>query len=955
MSNHTNCSNQYPVVADVDVLVVGGTSQAVSFALAAKKQGKSVYLVAPRSYLGDDICAAYRFWPEDAGEHALSQKIFAQSTRPPTPMHVKLCLEQSLVEAEIPFLLNCYTGGLLVDAAQSVCGVVLANRSGQQVIRAGKTVDASLEGALLQQAGETKLHRLQGLVTVEYVSLHEQDEQDEQEEQDELSAGSDGVEVLPGYQWGDISLRAQRHRLQADFAEGTPADLARAYSEVVERCWRTSEFRHQTVLFPRLAVTSALPQVDELQRRSGLFALCERVQYKAGGEAVFQNPVTAMAFADAVAADICAVESTVVNGELDVSCQGAQPIESGQLHSLRDALRPGQAGIDALDLKSSELPVLGRYDVVVVGGGTGGAPAAISASRAGASTLVLELTSGLGGVGTMGQIAKYWCGNCVGFTAEIDAGVNALERSEYLRNRADSWSVAAKCEWYHRTGYELGCTYWFNTVCVGTLVESGRVVGLVVAGPYGFGLVEAGAVVDGTGSADIAAAAGAPTVVIGKEHVAVQGTGLAGVQPGTDYRNSDHNFSDDSDVVDATTFFVSSKLKFKDDFDCGELIDSRERRQIVGDYTLTAVDILYGRRFPDTVCVASSNFDSHGFTVDPVFMLIPPHKERMWADIPFGCLLPKGLDGVLVTGLGMSAHRDALPVIRMQGDVQNQGYVAGRIAAISALQGCAVREVAIGEVQQHLIEIGGLPERVLSDVDSFPVADEVLESSIANSWETLAGVSLILHSKERSLQPLRAAYSALSGERSAQSLRYAQILALLGDGAGEQELIEAIEGRDWDAGWRFQGMHQFGRNMSELDALLVCLGCGGSEAAWACLLNKVESLPVDAEFSHFRALAMGMEALYARCPQDGVAEKVVQLLQREDYRGHAQSDLADVQSALSEDINENQVRDRALRELHLARLLFHCGDADGIGRSILEAYTNDCRGHFARHARAVLS
>jgi len=57
--------------------------------------------------------------------------------------------------------------------------------------------------------------------------------------------------------------------------------------------------------------------------------------------------------------------------------------------------------------------------------------------------------------------------------------------------------------------------------------------------------------------------------------------GLAGVQPGRDYHNSDHSFSDDTDVMDSTGFFVSSKLEFKDDFDCGELIDSRERRQIV--------------------------------------------------------------------------------------------------------------------------------------------------------------------------------------------------------------------------------------------------------------------------------------------------------------------------------------------------------------------------------------
>ncbi len=50
------------------------------------------------------------------------------------------------------------------------------------------------------------------------------------------------------------------------------------------------------------------------------------------------------------------------------------------------------------------LPVLGRYDVVVVGGGTSGAPAGIAAAKSGAKTLVVEYLYELGGVGTVGLI-----------------------------------------------------------------------------------------------------------------------------------------------------------------------------------------------------------------------------------------------------------------------------------------------------------------------------------------------------------------------------------------------------------------------------------------------------------------------------------------------------------------------------------------------------------------------
>ncbi|MFO7898034.1 MAG: hypothetical protein R6V58_03115, partial [Planctomycetota bacterium] len=47
-------------------------------------------------------------------------------------------------------------------------------------------------------------------------------------------------------------------------------------------------------------------------------------------------------------------------------------------------------------------------------------------------------------------------------------------------------------------------------------------------------------------------------------------------------------------------------------------------------------------------------------------------------------------------------------------------------------------------------------------------------------------------------------------------------------------------------------------------------------------------------------------------------------------------------------------RNECLRELVLARALYRCGDHEGLGEKILRTYTRDLRGHFARHATAVL-
>ena len=44
----------------------------------------------------------------------------------------------------------------------------------------------------------------------------------------------------------------------------------------------------------------------------------------------------------------------------------------------------------------------------------------------------------------------------------------------------------------------------------------------------------------------------------------------------------------------------------------------------------------------------------------------------------------------------------------------------------------------------------------------------------------------------------------------------------------------------------------------------------------------------------------------------------------------------------------------SLRELILARALYRCGDHNGLGKKTLGAYSNDFRGHYATHARAIL-
>ncbi len=52
---------------------------------------------------------------------------------------------------------------------------------------------------------------------------------------------------------------------------------------------------------------------------------------------------------------------------------------------------------------------------------------------------------------------------------------------------------------------------------------------------------------------------------------------------------------------------------------------------------------------------------------------------------------------------------------------------------------------------------------------------------------------------------------------------------------------------------------------------------------------------------------------------------------------------------------DTSTRNNSLRELILARALYRCSDHKGLGEKILKQYARDLRGHYSRHAQAVLA
>ena len=332
-------------------------------------------------------------------------------------------------------------------------------------------------------------------------------------------------------------------------------------------------------------------------------------------------------------------------------------------------------------LRPSPLPVLGTYDVVVVGGGTSGAPAGIASAKSGARTLVIEYLYELGGVGTVGLIASYWYGRRRGFTEYVDQQVNPGK---------PSWNAVDKAEWLRRELTRSGADVWLGALGCGVLTARRQVRGVVVATPQGRGVVLAATVVDATGNADIAAWAGAQTqfglTENGSLNVQIAGFPERPLRILRQYLLH-HGRRHRRPGRVAPDGLEADQLPPTSAFDVGQLVDSRERRRVVGDYTLTVPDILSHRTFPDTISQHYSNFDAAAFPDSRLLLVRDAKGPCFHTDLPYRCLLPQGLDGILVVGLGASAERDAMTLIRMQADLQNQGYAAGLAAAAAVKAG----------------------------------------------------------------------------------------------------------------------------------------------------------------------------------------------------------------------------------------------------------------------------
>lgn len=137
----------------------------------------------------------------------------------------------------------------------------------------------------------------------------------------------------------------------------------------------------------------------------------------------------------------------------------------------------------------------------------------------------------------------------------------------------------------------------------------------------------------------------------------------------------------------------------------GSTLGVRETRRIMGEKMMVDEDVEKGNKYPDAV-------------VHDAWFLIDIHnpvgggqaekhsQPCIPYDIPYGCLVPLKVDGLLTAGRCISGTHRAHATYRVMGVCMGTGQAAGTAAALCAKKGVTPRELPYQEVQQALMAKG---------------------------------------------------------------------------------------------------------------------------------------------------------------------------------------------------------------------------------------------------------
>lgn len=366
------------------------------------------------------------------------------------------------------------------------------------------------------------------------------------------------------------------------------------------------------------------------------------------------------------------------------------------------------------------LKIIRQCQVLVAGAGTAGAMAGQGSGSKGANTIILDYFNDMGGTKTMGGVMGYYHGvksNPLFKNQDMQSSLLALEHN--MHNKVGY-------QYFHnKKNVEVGNRFLSGYIICGTLSENNKVTGILACRNGSIELIKAKITIDATGDGDVAAFAGASYAYGNSRNGITQNYSHWDISSGSK-KSQSVSPSRDYDIIDYTRISELQRALFLSHYqsyfyDFHPMLGIRESRRIVGHYTLNLFDAIEGTTHPDTISRSSSDYDPHYIGVSEYsrcgFLL--PHSNTLVMNIPYRSIVPKDLDGLLISGRGISQTHNALQFTRMSADLLVLGYMTGQIAADIAWNNGNTKDYDVSELQKEWTGLGYIPK-----IESDPLVDD---------------------------------------------------------------------------------------------------------------------------------------------------------------------------------------------------------------------------------------
>ncbi|MEO7589162.1 MAG: FAD-dependent oxidoreductase [Arachnia sp.] len=423
--------------------------------------------------------------------------------------------------------------------------------------------------------------------------------------------------------------------------------------------------------------------------------------------------------------------------------------------------------------RADAIPLLWEADVAVVGGGSAGCAAAVMSARHGAATVLIESGSFFGGTAVAVLDTMY------GFfppgSQERVVGGVGWEVAEAMLNRgqamlrANTYGAgtgvtyepeALKLEWDRRI-IGSGVRPLLHARMGAVILDGSTVRGVVVLTRRGPFRIAAQRVVDASGDADVAWAAGCSlevpsarrrvqpltttfrlggvgeppataelhrlmheaadsgeyvlprlegsahrTVIPGIFHTNV--TRVSGLDPTNPWAATAAEIEGRSQAAEYVRFFKDRVPGYEQSYllNTSAWAGTRETRRLIGEYVLTKDDVLQARQFDDAIALCGAPIEDHDASRSTIWRYVAAgdggEPSGRTYGIPFRSLVPQVIDGLLVAGRCLSATHDAHASARSIGQCLAYGHAAGVAAALSVETGCSQRDVDTHTLRSRL-------------------------------------------------------------------------------------------------------------------------------------------------------------------------------------------------------------------------------------------------------------